>query len=85
MLPLCPGVVPHWQQHADTQKGREDAYTQMYKWRTSGKDGAPHCSYANWDGDASDPVNFPLAAAAAAAPSPLAVFQVHSPICCSSN
>lgn len=79
LLPLCARIIPHWQQHADTPEGRQAAYLHMYKWRSSWKEGVhagPQCSFADWDGDASDPVNFPMAAAAAAEPSPLAKFQV---------
>ena len=76
LLPECAAVVPHWQQPEDSWQGRKDAYLQMCRWRAPG---GSTLSFADWDGDSSDPSNFPTAAAAAAEPSPLAMFKVgHS-------
>ena len=90
LLPEAAALVPGWQQQEDSWQGRQSAFLQLNAWRNM--HGA-RLLFRDWDGDPSDPVNFPTAAAAAGRPSQLASYQVGLPahmaqvlmLCCSAR
>ena len=73
MLPEAAALVPEWPRSGDSWRERQAMVLKLSAWRASL---GMRLLLRDWEGDPSDAVNFPTAAAAAARPSQLAIYQV---------